>query len=328
MLTNQKAQVTLIINSFNGSSSEFQNSLDVVEYFKNKKLKVNSVIDINQELTFDKEKKITQNIRDSFHSMGKLFKLNSKYETPQIIINHTLAMTYLQFKHLYENFPSLFLSVLRGEHCHHLRFSGNALVYPTENVQNKEGLCIYCYSNTKLEPLITIATDARNSLNEMNNEILSFCEENELTFKLIDIENVFSCDISQYSKEIQNKMQSNSFFMIEKEKETYSLEQFWDVLDEWRKRKNKEGKCRKCGKMINPSSGIDICIDCCLSKNDSTLNSSNSSGYSSIKGKRNPYNFIEKLKLKKTKDYTYTDINAEDYLNEDKNSEDNNMSFN
>ena len=109
-------------------------------------------------------------------------------------------------------------------------------------------------------------------VNEMNNEILSFCEENELTFKLIDIENVFSCDISQYSKEIQNKMQSNSFFMIEKEKETYSLEQFWDVLDEWRKRKNKEGKCRKCGKMVNPSSGIDICIDCCLSKNDSTLN--------------------------------------------------------
>ena len=76
MLTNQKAQVTLIINSFNGSSSEFQNSLDVVEYFKNKKLKVNSVIDINQELTFDKEKKISQKIRDSFHTVVKISKMN------------------------------------------------------------------------------------------------------------------------------------------------------------------------------------------------------------------------------------------------------------
>ena len=56
-MTSQRPQIDLIINSFNGSSSEFSDSLEIVEFFKNKKYKLSTVIDINQELNFDKEKK-------------------------------------------------------------------------------------------------------------------------------------------------------------------------------------------------------------------------------------------------------------------------------
>ena len=53
-----------------------------------------------------------------------------------------------------------------------------------------------------------------------------------------------------------------------------------------------------------------------MSKSDSSLSISVNSGQSYKRGKRNPYNFIEKLKLKKIEDFMYADINAEDYLNE------------
>lgn len=317
-MTSQRTQIDLIINSFNGSSSEFSDSLEIVEFFKNKRYKLSTVIDINQELNFDKEKKITKNIRMSFHSMGKIFKINAQFPTPQVIFNKELPMTFLQFKLLSENHPSIFYSLLQGKHCSHLRFIGNTLVYPNDTVSEKENICIYCYSNKKINPLVTIFTDFRNDSNELNNEIISFCEENEITLKLIDLDNLFKYDLSQFPTEIQKAatIKKSSFFIYEKETEMFRLDNFFEILERKKNNKNKEGKCIKCGKSISISSGINICIDCCLSKSDSSLSISVNSGQSYKRGKRNPYNFIEKLKLKKIEDFMYADINAEDYLNE------------
>lgn len=55
---NQKPsiKIKIIINSFTGNEQEYKNSEEIINYFRNKKIKLDEVIDINQEMIFDKEK--------------------------------------------------------------------------------------------------------------------------------------------------------------------------------------------------------------------------------------------------------------------------------
>lgn len=60
LLSNHKKaesiSIRVIVNSFTGNPSEVAQSEEILNYFKVKKVKVTEVIDINQEIIFDKEK--------------------------------------------------------------------------------------------------------------------------------------------------------------------------------------------------------------------------------------------------------------------------------
>lgn len=48
--------IRLIINSFTGNKKEVQRSEDIMRILKTKNYKISEVMDINQELIFDKDK--------------------------------------------------------------------------------------------------------------------------------------------------------------------------------------------------------------------------------------------------------------------------------
>lgn len=55
-------KIRVIINSFSGNHQEFKNSEEIMNYFKIKKIKIDEVIDLNQEMIFDNEKSKLKNI--------------------------------------------------------------------------------------------------------------------------------------------------------------------------------------------------------------------------------------------------------------------------
>jgi hypothetical protein len=80
-------KISLIINSFS-ANKESQESNEIIDYFNNKKIKIFSMIDINQEMNFNE--KINKNIRISYYKMGKIYKINKKFDLPQIKINNLI----------------------------------------------------------------------------------------------------------------------------------------------------------------------------------------------------------------------------------------------
>ena len=276
-----KNQISLVINSFAGSQGEFSNSIALVEYFKSKKIKVNSVVDINQELNLEKSQRVSRNIRQTYHQSHKLFLVNSSYEVPQVIYNDSLVLTYNQFHLLNEYYSNILNQLNQGKRCHHLRFFKEKLVYPKEEEDDK--MCIYCYSQKKVTPLVTLYSNVRNYDDEENNEIISFCEENEMTIKLVDIENDFSAESS-----------SQRYFVLDGKK--FELSKFYEALEK-RKTKSKYFKEEIEESQIGANAKF---------------------------GQKNPYNFIEKLKLKKIEEkVVYLNIN--DFIEDDIKS---NVSFN
>ena len=56
---NKKAEnipIRIIINSFSGNSKESDQSEEILNYFHSKNIHIQEILDINQELIFDKEK--------------------------------------------------------------------------------------------------------------------------------------------------------------------------------------------------------------------------------------------------------------------------------
>jgi hypothetical protein len=51
-------KIRVIINSFTGNENEYKNSEEILNYFNYKKIKLEEVIDINQEMIFEREKSI------------------------------------------------------------------------------------------------------------------------------------------------------------------------------------------------------------------------------------------------------------------------------
>ena len=146
----EEVQITLVINSLNSSKSEFEQSNEIISYFKSKKIKNYIIEDINQEMNFNKETKLNKNIRTSYNKIGKIFKINNKYSIPQIIINNKLILSYKQFKNFSESYPFLFQKIITGKNCCHIRFFEDEMVYPTQSlIDNSEIICIYCYSLKK-----------------------------------------------------------------------------------------------------------------------------------------------------------------------------------
>ena len=251
-------KISLIINSFMASNKETQESNEIIDYFNNKKIKIFSIFDINQEMNFSQ--KINKNIRFSFYQMGKIFKINQKFDLPQIKINN-LILNYNQFKILTENYYNFFIKILTGKKCFHLRFFENNLVFPFDFNNN---FCIYCYSEKKINKIVSIVCDQKNYFDENLNEILTFCEENEITFEIFDYENSFQYENlpNFIKKNVINK--KFSLFVNKKEIE---YENFWDEIKNIKKI-NKKFYFKNDVKNVNFN-------------------------------EKKCYNFIEKLKLKK-----------------------------
>lgn len=48
--------IRIVINSFSGNSIEFSQSEQIINYFKSKKILPTEIMDINQEMVFEKSK--------------------------------------------------------------------------------------------------------------------------------------------------------------------------------------------------------------------------------------------------------------------------------
>lgn len=55
--------IRLVINSFSGNSIEYSQSEQIINYFNSKKISPSEILDINQEMVFEKSK---SNKRKSF----------------------------------------------------------------------------------------------------------------------------------------------------------------------------------------------------------------------------------------------------------------------
>ena len=244
----EEIKIPLVINSLNSSKSEFEQSNEIISYFKNKKIKNYSIEDINQDMNFNKETKLSKNIRNSYNKIGKIFKINNSYPLPQIIINNSLSLSYKQFKILIES-------------------------YPTQNlIENSEIICIYCYSLKKINKDLFLCCNLRDSENQIINEILSYCEDNQITIEIVDYENLYYYNLSKYSDKIINKINKKEDFCIIGNNIS-ELDNYYNLLE-----KEKILKEKKNNFQIP------------------NLRFENSLNYPIFK-KKNPYNFIEKLKL-------------------------------
>ena len=191
--------------------------------------------------------------------MGKIYKINKKFDLPQIKIEN-LILNYNQFKILNDNYNNFFNKILLGKNCLHLRFFNNNLVFPIDFNNN---FCIYL-QRKKINKIVSIVCDQKNYFDENLNEILTFCEENEITFEIFDYENAFQYENlpNFIKKNIINK--KFSLFINKKEIE---YENFWDEIKNIKKI-NKKFYFKNDEKNVNFN-------------------------------EKNCYNFIEKLKLKK-----------------------------
>ncbi len=269
----EEVQITLVINSLNSSKSEFEQSNEIISYFKSKKIKNYIIEDINQEMNFNKETKLNKNIRTSYNKIGKIFKINNKYSIPQIIINNKLILSYKQFKNFSESYPFLFQKIITGKNCCHIRFFEDEMVYPTQSlIDNSEIICIYCYSLKKIKKQVFLSCNLRDSYNKIINDILTYCEDNQITIDLVDYENLYYYNLSMYSQEINEKINLKEDFCVVGNYIS-DLDNFYELIE--KERINNEIK--------NNFKLPNIRFD-------------NNFNYPIFK-KKNPYNFIEKLKL-------------------------------
>ena len=299
----EEVKITLVINSLNSSKFEFEKSNEIISYFKSKKIKNYSIEDINQDMNFNKETKLNKNIRNTYNKIGKIFKINNSYPLPQIIINHYLSLSYKQFKLLIESYPFLFQKIINGKSCYHIRFFEDQIIYPNQNlIDNSEIICIYCYSLKKINKDVFLCCNLRDSENQIINEILSYCEDNQITIEIIDYENLYYYDLSKYSDDIINKINKKEDFCVIGNIIS-ELDNFYNLLEKEKILKEKKNNF----KITN-------------------LRFENSLNYPIFK-KKNPYNFIEKLKLNGINEVVFNinDINNSSiiYEEEDKKSDSN-----
>jgi hypothetical protein len=212
-----------------------------------------------------------------------MFRVNSKLLLPQIIIEDSLVLTFQQFSVLNE---SGYLDKLKNKSvCEHIRFYKNEIAYV--KVKQSESFCIYCYSNKKIKKQISVICNLRDYFDEENNELLTYCEKNELRFEVFDYEN----EIEITNSKIRNLIKANKSKAVivgENYSEPLTFEEFYELKI--------NPRCYSCGKKV--PFGTSRCGLCLSGASNTTADSSEKK----IPERKNPYNFIEKLQLSK-KDY-------------------------
>lgn len=309
-----EVKIRVVINTFSGNSIESDQSTELIRILKQKKIKIYEIIDINQELVFESERKIRGKIREHYHQIGKIFKVNSKFTLPQVIINESLILTFNEFSLLNES--RLFEKISAGVICDHIRFYDNKIVYA--QTHEEEGVCIYCYSMKKTKQTVVYLCNQRDYLDETNHELFSFCEKNQITMKIIDLENISknnNSHLEKYRPYLENK--ENCLYIDD---DYVQIECFYDALEK-RFTKSSSLQCKNCGSKISADSslGLKKCFECLLGVEKNENYKEIGSSKSDLKKKRrnyssSSYSFIEKLGLRKKNfnfDYEFGD--AETY---------------
>jgi hypothetical protein len=213
--------------------------------------------------------------------MGKIFKIDGKFQLPQVIIENGLVINYNQLMVLNES--GILDSMINMTQCEHVRFNGNTIAY----VKPKDYFCIYCYSKKKTRKQVTIFCNHRDYTDEDNNDLIGFCEKNELKFELVDTANTRS-----------SVFKEKTIIFNGKYDEPYRFEDFYGKVENMLV---KRPKCEDCGnKLSSLENSVEksACMSC--SSSTSALRSflTNTPIADKRAGvKRNPYNFIEKLQL-------------------------------
>jgi hypothetical protein len=209
-----------------------------------------------------------------------MFKINSKLTLPQVIIDESLVLTYQQFLTLNE---SGYLDKLMNKTvCQHIRFFKNDIVYARGRMS--DSFCIYCYSNKKIKKQISVICNLRDYFDEENNELLSYCEKNEMRFEVFDYDNQFEITNPKI-KTLLKTLKSKTIIIGDNYSEPLSFEEFYEMKI--------NPRCDSCGKKI--SFGLSRCGICLSGASNTTADSSEKKKPE----KKNPYNFIEKLQLTK-----------------------------
>jgi len=237
-------------------------------------------------------------------------KINGIFSIPQIIINELLALNFTQFKILAElNFLE---KIIYKKICCHFRFYEESLIYPKVNFINsnnntynlnsfqvkncnleilnfyeiKNENCIYCLANKKLKKLVKFFCDFRNSFDEENNKILSYCEENEILLDIFDIENFNSFNFSLEKNSQINNLNSEN------------LEYSRKLYEDFKNNRNKREKVLLVNDQVieienffyvinRESNFYKIKIPCCFICNRQIFNKDNKLGDTKFNGKIN-----------------------------------------
>jgi hypothetical protein len=312
----------ILINTFTGNGKESERSEELKRILKSKNYKVTELIDINQELIFERSKskwninstiEITSQIRDQFHKQKLLYKLNSKFSLPQITIGDDLVLSFEEFELLNE--CGLFDKIMNGSICNHIRIFNNEVVY-SSSLLDEFSYCIYCYSLKKKKQIVTLIANVRDNNDEENNEILSYCEGDNLTIKLVDYENYFSDEIEHDIRELCRRKEKAIII----ERKVYPITQFFDIFEKIILKTILNFACLKCGKKVSLHVNTMFCISC-LSRDEreednSTISENAKSSMINLNRRANkPYHFVEKLKLKRTVPMIHaSEINESDVL--------------
>lgn len=214
---------------------------------------------------------IKVNIREHFHKLGKIFKINSKFPLPQIIVNESLVLSYYEFTLLLET--SLLDKIINGLTCEHIRFYTNKIAFASALENNisfyETSLCVYCYSLKKKKQQITVICNYREYTDEENDEIFSFCEKNNLTMRIYDYENNFISPLSGenfYAGEIFKEILKKKEKCLIIDDEVIPYEKFYEAVEKKILNKNSSSSfnCSKCGVKLESSLGIKKCFECLM----------------------------------------------------------------
>jgi hypothetical protein len=201
---------------------------------------------------------------------------------------------------------------MTGAICNHIRMFNNEIVY-SRNAQDEFSYCVYCYSRKKKKQTITLISNIRDYKDEENNEVLLFCEGNNLTVRLVDYENYFdeypcvtNMNIDDSSlKQIKDLVdKEEKVFLIDQE--IFPISEFFEIFEKRILSNFINLECINCGRKVNTYIHTNQCIGCLSRISESREISRNphieknqhiASLFSNRKKQNNPYHFVQKLKL-------------------------------
>jgi hypothetical protein len=207
--------------------------------------------------------------------------------------------------------------MLLGQVCEHIRFYKKQLAFYKVKTFG-ENICIYCYSEKKINPSITLICNYRDHNDEENHQILNFLEKNEIPFKVYDYEN--SNFISDNNKNLNKNLKkliekAENFLLIDEEERPYSVLSLENKQNGVNRKDKTQVRCKGCWKSFVSDSKQEKCYECLIkekslfsenlqnynnNKNNSNKTKSNTNNSNNLSiYKKNPYNFIEKLQLSK-----------------------------
>lgn len=339
---NESLTILVVITSLQSSAFEYANSMQALSILQGLNLKY-LCKDINQEMVLSYQEKIKTGIRQKYRDDGIIYLINKKMSLPQIHIGDSLVLNFTQFKALQES--SLLVPIVNKLNCQHVRFYKDSIEYVKTSEDSET--CIYCYSEKRVNVKFTFLLNKRDSYDEEVHIVSSICEENRISLKILDIDNL---EAEMKFVEAPLSFIGKSCMMFKfNNLDYYGFDRFAEIIENKMihiKESALNKKCEICDELLDPCLyDIKKCLTCIYvySSGKSAMNSSRKieveskefdetspkktqvgEVYSDITDRRSkfvsfydtenkenlrPINFIEKLDLKKISHVRKLDFN-------------------